>query len=366
MSRDIRSSDLRNLGALAGVLLAIVLPALATARAGALIPVPRLAYVAGGATSPSTVWSSNLDGSAPQQLGPGSGPLLSPDGTMVAASLFGSLAGVEASPEIVLYSTVGAAARKYPSPANATAQPLAFSPDSRYLAIDVESGAVRNAARQSSLEVLDTISGVITVVAHGQIYGASFAPDGSDRLAYGRANSTSFSAPVNLFTTTPDGSGTVQVTRDGRSLYPVWGARFLAYDRERLRRNDAPVFQIWLRVMRPGGVLRRLTSLRVASLVSGLVPIAFSAAGTRLLGEFEGQDTSEAWVLSTSGRSAHRLSSHGRSVLAAGVSADGNSVLIDEGGFEEPPSAGRIASKPFAGGPATVLIAHGSQASWNG
>ncbi len=243
---------------------------------------------------------------------------------------------------------------------------MAWSPDSRYLAIDVYSTALRDIAQRSSLDVLDTSTGIVTTVAHGDIYGASFSPAGTGELAYARAASESLSAAVNVFTTMPDGSATRQITGDGRSLYPVWGSRYLAYDRERLRRNAAPQFQIWLRVMRPGGVTRRLSSLRVSPLVSGLVPIAFSRSGTRLLAEFVGQDTSEAWVLTSRGGGARRVTSHGRSVMAAGISADGNSVLVDEGSFEEPPSKGRIATKPFAGGTAKVLVGHGAQASWNG
>jgi Tol biopolymer transport system component len=362
MSRDLRSSFQRILAAT----LVTLLGTAAAAGAAGGAPFPRLAYVTEGSKSASTVWSSNLDGSAPQRLGLGSGPLLSPDGLTVAASLFGSLAGVASGPEVALYSTVGAPARTYLSLKDATAQPLGWSPDSRYLAIDVESGAPRNVAAHSALDVLDTSTGTITTVAHGQIYGASFAQDGSDRLAYARAGSLSVSAAVNVFTTMPDGSGSVQLTGDGRSLNPVWGSRYLAYDRERLRRNSAPVFQVWLRVMRPGGALRRITGLRVSPLVSGLVPIAFSPDGTRLLAEFEGEDTSEAWVLRTSGSAPRRLTSHGQSVLAAGISADGNTVLIDEGSFEQQPSSGRIATTPFGGGAATVLVTHGAQASWNG
>ena len=40
--------------------------------------------------------------------------------------------------------------------------------------------------------------------------------------------------------------------------------------------------------------VRKLTHVRVGPLVQGLVPLAFSADGARLLAEFEGEDTSEA------------------------------------------------------------------------
>jgi hypothetical protein len=327
-----------------------------------------LAYVTGTASSPSTVWSASASGSEAQSLGLGSDPLLAPNGLTVAASLFGLGTGSELGPALALYSTVpGAGARSFFSLKSATALPLAWSPDSRYLAVFLQSTALRNIAQKSTLEVLDTQTGALATIAHGQIYGASFAPDGSDRLAYARAPSLAEPAPRNIYTSNPDGSGERLITHDGRSLNPIWGSRYLAYDRERRRRNDLPAFQIWLRVMRPGAVApRRLTNVRVSGLVSGLVPIGFSANGRRLLSEFEGQDTSEAWTVTVASGRARRLTSHRRSVIAAGLSSDGGTVLVDEGFFEEPASNGRIATLPFAGGAATVLVSHGSQGSWTG
>jgi hypothetical protein len=56
----------------------------------------------------------------------------------------------------------------------------------------------------------------------------------------------------------------------------------------------------------------------------------------------------------------------GQPVIGAGISRDGRTVLIDENALEGPASGGRVARIPFAGGRSKVLIAHGSQASWNG
>ena len=41
---------------------------------------------------------------------------------------------------------------------------------------------------------------------------------------------------------------------------------------------------------------------------------------------------------------------HGRLVQGAGISSDGSTLLVDEDAFEQPPSRGRIATIPFAGG----------------
>ncbi len=173
----------------------------------------------------------------------------------MAASLFGTGAGLETGPGLALYSTAGAPPRTYLDLSTATVQPLAYSPDSRYLAIYLQSTALRNIAARSSLVVLDTSTGALTTIAHGAISGASFAPDGSDRIAYGRSASLA-GAPSDIYIANPDGSGVHAFTHDGHSLNPVWGSRYLAFDRERLRHDYAPVFQVWLGVTRPGGAPR--------------------------------------------------------------------------------------------------------------
>jgi hypothetical protein len=95
------------------------------------------------------------------------------------------------------------------------------------------------------------------------------------------------------------------------------------------------------------------------------VPLAFAADGNRLLAEFEGQDTSEAWTVRVPTRSARRVTVRGRSVVGAGISGNGRTLLIEEGSFLESASAGRLATVPFGGGRSRVLVSHGAEASWN-
>lgn len=324
----------------------------------------RLAYVTSSEAHPfPVVWSSLADGSGAQQLGPGSGPLLSPNGALVAASLFGAEGDTEHGPALAVYATAGAPARQLGNLASASALPLAWSPDSRYLAVALQSTAVRATAARSSLAVLDTQTGGLAKVATGIVEGASFAPDGSDRLVFALARSQRVEAAVNLYIGAP-GAAPRRITRDGRSLNPVWGPRFIAYDLERLRRNFAPLYQVWLR--RPGGgAPRRLTSIRVRSLVSGLVPLGFSSDGTRLLTEFVGQDTSEAWTVEVPSGKARAVRVKGLPVVGGGISADGSRLLVYEGGIEGPASGDNVVSLPFSGGAPTLLVAHAAQPSWN-
>jgi hypothetical protein len=326
---------------------------------------PTIAYVTESGTSPPLVWTMRSDGSQKTSLGEGFSPQISPNGQQVAVSLFGAGAG-ETGPALGIYSTVGAPVQSFLSLKGETAQPLSWSPDGRYLAVDVQSTALKRGAQLSGLGILDTQSAKLSMIARGQLYGASFAPNGSDEIVYGLARSQSLTARVNIYRAKPDGSGAVALTRDGRSLFPLWGPGAIAYDRERLRRQDAPVYQIWLRS--PRGRTRRLTNVRVRSLVSGLIPVAFSADGTKLLAQFVGQDTSEAWTVRVASGRARPLTPKGARLplQAAGLSTDGATVLVNEGGVDGPASEGRVATLPFAGGRSTVLVARGSQASWNG
>ncbi|HTA34280.1 MAG TPA: hypothetical protein VK721_12735 [Solirubrobacteraceae bacterium] len=325
---------------------------------------PRLAYLTETATGTSKVWIAAVNGSDAKLLGPGQQPLLAPNGRSVAVSLFGTASGPqEHGPAIGVYPSSGAAIADYLSLEAATATPLAWSPDSRYLAVYAQSNQTVGIAAASSLDVIDTQTGTVATIAHGVIYGASFARDGSDRLVYALAHSLSAAAKTNLYVAESDGAGVHPITSDGRSLLPVWGPSYIAYDRERQRRLS-PEYQIWLAT--PTDVrVRKLTHVRVGSLVQGLVPLAFSAAGSRLLAEFEGEDTSEAYAVDVTTGRARALHVGRQEVQSAGISSDGSTLLLDTDSFEQAPSNGRIVTVPWGGGSPTVLVAHGAQASWN-
>jgi hypothetical protein len=282
----------------------------------------------------------------------------------VAVGLFGTTIGVqEHGPSIGIYPSSGAALANYLSLETATATPLAWSPDSRYLAVALQSNAVKNIAAGSGLDVIDTQTGTVTTITHGVIYGASFARDGSDRLVFAMARSLVTTAATNLYISEASGAGMHSITSDGRSLLPVWGPKYIAYDRERMRKLS-PEYQIWLAT--PAGVrVRRLTHIAVDPLAQGLVPLAFSASASRLLAEFVGEDTSEAYAVNAVSGRARIVTVHKQTVQGAGISSDGSTLLLDAGSFEEPSSHGQIVTAPFAGGRAKVLVAHGAQASWN-
>jgi hypothetical protein len=372
VKQTVASRAVRKLASHPGALLAVsavflFATAVSVAAEVTAVPTPapaRLAYVTETATSLPKVWIAAADGVEPKLLGPGQQPLLAPNSQAVAVSLLGKQVGdQEQGPSLGVYPASGAPLAGYLSLETAVATPLAWSPDSRDLAVALRSNGTNDIADDSGLDVLDTQTGTVTRIAAGIVYGASFARDGSDRIVFGLSHSESFTGPVNLYMSEADGAGLHELTSDGRSLNPVWGPTYIAYDREH-RRHLSPEYQIWL--ASPGGApVRRLTHVRVGALVQGLVPLAFSADGSRMLAQFEGQDTIEAYAVNVASGRARGVRTHGSAVIGAGISADGSTLLIDEGSFEQPPSQGRIAAIPFAGGHPRVLVAHASQASWD-
>jgi hypothetical protein len=252
------------------------------------------------------------------------------------------------------------ARRFFGGPTHAQTTPLAWSPDSRYLAVAV---ANRRGGR-NVLIVIDLFrNGRSETVARGPIQGASFSPTVRGRLVFGSSGSPSPSAPVDLYSARVfSREGVEQLTHDGRSLNPVWGRQGIVFDRERLRGGDAPEYQL---LLLQGGETTQITDLHPSALLSGLVPLAVSADGEHLVASYVGEDTSQAWAVDLIGHEARRLTQGRASVVAGGISADGESALVEIGGFLAPPSRGRIATLPFGGGRARVLIRRGGSPSWN-
>jgi hypothetical protein len=311
--------------------------------------------VTGGSKGPERVWLANATGGGARTIANSGFPTLAPSGAMVA------LTGSSGSSEVVIYSSAGTVLGKYFSSKQVSTGPIAWSPDSRYLAVSLSDANDFKTIGKSGLAVIDTQTGTVTMVAHGMIGGIGWAPN-TDTIAYGFSSSPKFGAPVDLYTASASGTGTQQLTHDGRSEDPVWGKLGIAYVRARNRKHFAPAFQLYLL---SGGRSTQISHTRPGLLVDGLVPMAVSADGKRLLAAFTGEDTDDAYAVNLVTHSIKLLKVKNQTVTPWGISSDGKRVLVDFGGFENAASAGTLETVPFGGGKPTVLVKHADFASWN-
>jgi hypothetical protein len=283
--------------------------------------------------------------------------LLAPDGATVAAIPWGF-----AGAGVTLFSPTGAVKGRFFDASVVSADPLAWSPDSRYLAVAL---AYTNPAKQnrSGLAVIDTVTGRTVMLARGGIAGASFAPNGPDRLVYGRGASADFRQPVNLFIAAATGGSIRQLTHDAWSSDPVWGARGIAFNHAPRPNPGTSINQVWL--IQPDGTHRtQITDFKRRSLVYGLTPLQFSSNGERLLAVYEGGSgtSAQTWAIDIVTRRARKLRIDGHDVTPGGLSQDGKVVLVELDRSAAP--LGTIETIGFTGTKPTVL-ARGLSPTWN-
>jgi hypothetical protein len=315
-----------------------------------------ISFIRESNTSLPYVWIANTNGSGARQLGPGNQAIVSPNGALVAS------AKPDLSKAMYIYKVRGRSVVTLNMPGGTVAVPTAWSPDSRYLAVQLMSTST-NGVKGAGLAVVDTTTDTYRIVAHGVVNGASFAVDGSDRLVYGLSGSVDPYASSDLYEVDADGSSPAQITTDGHSLNPIWGAKGIVFDREKLRgKAEAPAYQVWLM---NGSKLTQLTNMKISALVDGLVPLAISADGNRIIAQYEGEDTSFAWTIQVSPLRVAQVTVNGKLVQGAGISSNGAWLLVDYGGFEQPADAGTVESVPFGGGSPVRQLTRGAFPSWN-
>jgi hypothetical protein len=116
-----------------------------------------------------------------------------------------------------------------------------------------------------------------------------------------------------------------------------------------------------------GQRISQLSHTKVTPLASGLLPIAWSSNGARLLAEFGGEDQSYAVAVSTVTGAEKKLSKDPEMGLqGAALSPDGATVLGTVGlGFGGNPKP-KVVTVPWGGGPEKVLVPGGYEPSWGG
>ncbi|HEX6388741.1 MAG TPA: hypothetical protein VFZ89_04835 [Solirubrobacteraceae bacterium] len=337
---------------------AVVLGAVAATLLAATPAEATLVYTK-NATSPRfkpSVWVANDDGTSPRRLATGRSGRISPDGSQVLFVV------VPRDPErykikLFVVPTAGGAPRRLVTGIQNIFD-IVWSPDgTRALVVAGGNFGPYN------LTLVDVPAGTSRTIVKGFFYGFGFSPDGQ-QIVYSRAPREVLQIDADLFTVPVAGGVRKRIPTNNPAVSPVWGPQYIAYSQARLRRNDAPVYQIH-RVQPDGSANSVMTRTRVPKLVWGLTPTAFSADGTRLLAQFGGQDTSYAVAVDPATGAERVLGPRGNSgLLASRLSKDGQLVLAASGGYDELAKSD-IVTIPWTGGPTTVLVRNADDPDWN-
>jgi Tol biopolymer transport system component len=300
-----------------------------------------------GGGKPPRVYVADNDGKHPHRIGKGRAPVVSPDGRWVAWVAPGS-------PERVVMRLADRTRKARKVAQSDTVGDLHFSPDSKSLGVIL-------ATRLWIYDIHDRTS---VKAASGNLHGFSYAPD-SKSVAFATSGpNDAFGAPSDLYSFDIADKRRVRITRDRKSLNPLWGPNGIIHDRQKSRENDGPSYNLF-EIQPDGGSLRRITSLRAVPLVSGLVPLELSGNGKRLLAELEGQDTSAGFAVNPANGKVRLL---GKGVengfVAANLSADGRTALGQTGGLD-PGNRHNVVTIPYKGGKPTVLVRHATDPDWS-
>jgi Tol biopolymer transport system component len=316
-----------------------------------------LVFNKGADTSLATVWSANDDGSGAKRIARGGlNPRISPDGANV---VFQTLYGAPGTrPQLVIVPAGGGARRVLLDPAW-RGETQAWSPDSRHLAAVTgpEVGTQR-------LVLIDVADGSARTIARGQFYGVSFSPTGG-ALVYSRARRDDYPPRASLWVAAISGGPPAQITRGSPDIYPLWGPQSIVFTRQRKPPRKYDSWKQDLFTVAPGDAQpRRLTHQHPAFLLAGLTPVSWSADGTRLLGQFGGQDTVFAQVVDPATGRARTVGREEEALIGAAVSRDGSTILATRGAFEDTTQT-EIVTIPYVGGKQRVLVRHAYSPDWN-
>jgi Tol biopolymer transport system component len=201
-----------------------------------------------------------------------------------------------------------------------------------------------------SLVVLDRGSGPQLIAASDVMQASSvgdpsFSPD-SQKLVYLRSDR----AGGDLVVADLQSGDTTPLTDDDASGSPVWGAGVIAYDRDK---------DVWL-IDGDGSHARRLTHTG-----AGIVPVAWSADGSRLLAANPPLNNGRLWVVDAATGRAHALTGWTGDLYGQTLSRDGSTVLAGVGCGGRPTPFGLIETIPFAGGAPRVLVRGPCRATWS-
>ena len=306
-----------------------------------------LVFVKDAGDAQTRVWVARDDGTQPRKVGMGHSPRISDDGRWIAWIQPGT-------PDQLMMRLADRSRKARVVGRSSFIGEFHFAPDSKSLAYVLS----------RRLFVYDIREREEERAASGVIRGFSFSPD-SASIVFGTAGrNDAADAPSDLYSVRLEDSSRHRITRDRKSLNPLWGPSGIVHDRFSARAGDAPTYNLF-EIQPDGGSLRRITRLRVPTLMSGLVPLELSANGSRMLAEFIGQDSSLAFRVNPATGSAKALDNDFENGLVGfDLTADGRTVLGHSGG-PDPTARHNVVTVPYGGGEPEVLVRRASFPDWN-
>jgi Tol biopolymer transport system component len=337
---------MKKLAALLTVVALLALPAGANAM---------LSYTKG--VQKPRVYIANDNGSGARQVGLGRNSHISPNGEWVAYERETNNGGAE----LRLYQVDIHKSQRLLNPW-AESFVFAWSPDSEKVA--VVTGGLTG---KKTLLVLNVKTLTRERVATGYFNGVSFSPEG-EAIVYG-VSQTENSLKSDIFRYELGGAAPVALTHNKASAYPLWGPKgqivFASFKAPK-KASEAPAGQLFL-MNEEGQRVSQLSHTKISPLATGLIPVAWSENGARLLTEFGGEDQSYAVAVSVVTGGEKKLTQDPETGLqGAALSPDGGTVLGTVGlGFGGNPQP-KVVTVPWGGGREKVIVPGGYEPSWGG
>ena len=312
----------------------------------------------------ATVFVANDDGSGARKVETGHNPHVAPSGLSVAYLHEGPKGAQELK---VAPATGGAGTTLMTNLREAFY--VTWSPDSKTIA------ALRGPELgKRKLVLIDVLTGLQSVVAQGFFSGFSFSPDGTE-IAYALAQKEKYPPRSDVFRFPVPIPGVVNVrapepvrlTSDHNSSQPLWGPQKIVFVKAMGGKKRQYGGKNELFLMSPQGKgVKRLTHTTVDPLLQGLFPTEWSADGSRLLTEFQGQDVSYAVTVNPRTGAQRPVAGTGESgFVGTDLSADGSLVLGFNGGFDPGLKNHKVQTVPYAGGKPKTLVREAFEPSWN-
>jgi Tol biopolymer transport system component len=312
----------------------------------------------------ATVFVANDDGSGAHKVETGHTPRVAPDGLSVVYLH----EGPKNAQELKIAPATGGPARTVMTNLR-EAFYVTWSPDSKTIA------ALRGPELgKRRLVLIDVATGLQSVVASGFFSGFSFSPDGTE-IAYALAPKEKYPPRSDVFRFPVPIPGVVNVrapepvrlTQDHNSSQPLWGPQKMVFVKavDGKKRRYGGKNELFL--MNPlGKGVKRLTHTKVDPLLQGLFPTEWSANGSRLLAEFEGQDTSYAVLVNPKTGAQKAVAGTGeQGFVGTDLSSDGSLVLGFNGGFDPGLRNHKVQTVPSSGGKPKTLVKEAIEPSWN-